>query len=202
MAAPKELEFSSSTYRFSWWSSVPMSDRTLSQSQRKLENITKPYTPYFPLAAPPPQKAPSKAETPAFWSCLTQESKKETMLNAALFTQWFVIYFLPVWQSLMTKFSHKNCRDTFLFKWAQHNNVSPKMYCMLLHKLCNMPRRYVYCSLESNTKCMLCSKLLVAHVPHPNNLVYFHLLIYFTYGSDFWILLVYISKELNLQRPS
>jgi hypothetical protein len=27
---------------------------------------------------------------------------------------------------------------------------------------------------ESNTKCMLYSKLLVAHVPHPNNVVYFH----------------------------
>ena len=67
----------------------------------------------------------------------------------------------------------KDRRATFLFKWAQHNKVSPKIYCMLLHKWCNMPRRYVYCSQESNTKCMLCSKLLVAHVPHPNNLVPF-----------------------------
>ena len=37
-----------------------------------------------------------------------------------------------------------------------------------------MQRRYVDCSKESNTKCMLCSKLLVAHVPHPNDFVYFH----------------------------
>ena len=28
----------------------------------------------------------------------------------------------------------------------------------------------------SKTKCMLCSKLLVAHVPHPNNLVPFSLI--------------------------
>ena len=34
-----------------------------------------------------------------------------------------------------------------------------------------------------NTKCMLCSKLLVAHVPQPNNFVYFPLLISLT----FWL---------------
>jgi hypothetical protein len=54
--------------------------------------------------------------------------------------------------------------------------MSPKMYWMLLHKWCNMPGRYVYCSQESNTKCMLCSKMLVVHVPHPNNLVPFPLI--------------------------
>jgi hypothetical protein len=40
----------------------------------QLEEMTNPYAPYFPLAAPPPQKALSKAETSAFWSCLIQES--------------------------------------------------------------------------------------------------------------------------------
>jgi hypothetical protein len=42
----------------------------------QLENIINPYALYFLLAAPPPQKAQSGEETPAFWSCLTQESKK------------------------------------------------------------------------------------------------------------------------------
>ena len=51
--------------------------------------------------------------------------------------------------------------------------VSSKMSSKLLHKLCNMPGRYVYCSQESNTKCMLCSKVLVSHVPFPPfNLAY------------------------------
>jgi hypothetical protein len=54
---------------------------------------------------------------------------------------------------------------TFLFKWAQH---------IYMHKWCNMPGRYVHCS--SERKHMLCSKMLVAHVPHPNNLVYLPLL--------------------------
>ena len=37
------------------------------------------------------------------------------------------------WQSLMTTFSHmRDLCATFLFKWAQHNKVSPKMYCILL----------------------------------------------------------------------
>jgi hypothetical protein len=56
--------------------------------------------------------------------------------------------------------AHKKVRcATFLFNWAQHNKVSPKIYCMLLHKWFNMPGRYVYCGQESNTKCMLFSKL-------------------------------------------
>jgi hypothetical protein len=45
----------------------------------QLEKITNSYALYFSLAAPPPHKALSYAETPAFLICLTQESKKETM---------------------------------------------------------------------------------------------------------------------------
>ena len=77
------------------------------------------------------------------------------------------------WQHLPTK----DRRATSLFKWPQQNKMSPKRSCMLLHKLCSIPGRYVHCSQESNTKYMLCSKLLVAHVPHHNNLVPFHLII-------------------------
>ena len=89
----------------------------------------------------------------------------------------------------------KDCRATFLFKWAQHNKVSPKMYCMLLHKLWNMPRRYVYCRQESNTKMMLCSKLLEAHVPQPNTLAPLPLIIWPTVLIWWWTCSLYPVLE-------
>jgi hypothetical protein len=115
---------------------------------------------------------------------------------------WENMFWAPTWRSLMSWFdlvffwvhsflqSTKRMTDSDDKVWWQNvstrrsgappHKVSPKMSCIPLHKLCNMPGRYVYCSLESNTKCMLCSKLLVAHVPRPNSLVPFPL----TYCSD------------------
>uniref|UniRef100_A0AAZ3SCZ6 Leucine rich repeat containing 73 n=1 Tax=Oncorhynchus tshawytscha TaxID=74940 RepID=A0AAZ3SCZ6_ONCTS len=51
--------------------------------------ITNPYAPYFWLAAPPPQKALAKLKHLHFWSCLTQESKKETMFVCGLILTLF-----------------------------------------------------------------------------------------------------------------
>jgi hypothetical protein len=43
------------------------------------------------MAAPPPQKALSYAETPAFRSCITQESKKETMFVCGFINSKIII---------------------------------------------------------------------------------------------------------------
>jgi hypothetical protein len=57
-------------------------------------SLSNTYALYFPLAAPPPpQKALSSAETPAFWSCLTQESIKETMFVCGFINSILYIFF-------------------------------------------------------------------------------------------------------------